>query len=129
MCFTKEVNVETNFLIFFYLLSLPLFLIVLIMGLFLQPQKHKPLSLEQIQTYITLEGKSFKKAFKEFYRVFRIAPSQQQTLWFEIIGAFADSSKLTPKEMKKFEKTLKRNNPNFSEQITSIFNTTPKGRQ
>lgn len=126
MFFLKEVRVQSNFLLFLYLLSFVLYIPIAILGLLLKPKAKTPTAptpqtlLKEIQK----NQKSFSKALKDFETYFLNSQSCDQETWFNLIQAILSSKWLQSSQA--FQDKIKEANPSLQREINLLINKSLK---
>lgn len=125
---------QSNLLIFFYLLSFVLFVPVVVIGSTLKkgnpkPKPKKPPTPEEVLEGIQKSREDLFIAKKNFEKFFLESSRCDQELWFKIIEEFARSKWLETKEVSDFQEKIKNANPKLQKEITLTIGTALKNRK
>lgn len=126
---------QSNFLIFFYILSLIFFIPVAILGAFLKkdkkplPKKRKAPIPQEILENIHKSPEDLLNAKKDFEKFFLKSSSCDRDTWFKMIEEFALSKWLETKEIIDFQEKIKNFNPSLQKDITLTISTALKNRK
>lgn len=126
---------QSNFLIFFYLLSLIFFIPVAILGAFLKkgkkpaPKKKKIPTPQEILENIQKSQEDLLHAKKDFEKFFLKSSSCDKETWFKMIEEFALSKWLETKEIINLQEAIKSVNPSLQKDITLTISKALKNRK
>lgn len=131
----REIKMQSNFLVFFYLLSLIFFIPIAVLGAFLKksrksaPPKKKTPTPQEILENIQKSQEDLLHAKKDFEKFFLKSSSCNRETWFKLIEEFALSKWLETKEIIDFQEKIKSANPNLQKDITLTISTALKNRK
>lgn len=126
---------QSNFLIFFYILSLIFFIPVAILGAFLKKDKKALLKKRRVPTpqeileNIQKSPEDLLNAKKDFEKFLLKSSSCDRDIWFKLIEEFALSRWLETKEIIDFQEKIKSANPSLQKDVTLTISAALKNRK
>lgn len=131
----KDLKMQSNFLIFFYILSFIFFIPIAILGAFFKkgkqpaPKKKKKPTPQEILENIQTSQEDLLRAKKDFEKFFLKSSSCDKETWFKMIEEFALSKWLETKEVIDLQEKIKTYNPSLQKDITLTVSTALKNRK